>query len=184
MSGSPAARTPHDVCGSPALTRETNALNDSGCGQRADSPQPDVSGRRCQRDDVKCRLLVGMRGAHRREHLAPRPRRRDDLDPVLDHSLHGADAADSRCGPVVRQELAGAGDAPAALGIVADSAGAGRKNRRPHRLRVLRRHEDHPLVQIGHARARAPAPPQRSARARAPTRRTPPATPSRRWYAR
>jgi hypothetical protein len=89
-----------------------------------------------------------VRRAHRREHPAAHPRGRDNLDPVLDHVFHRADAADGRLSAVLRQELAGAGDAPTALRIVADVAGAGREDRRSQRIRILGRDENHPLIQI------------------------------------
>ena len=52
--------------------------------------------------------------AHRRKHRAA-PYGRDDLDPVLGHPFDGSDAADRRRRPLLRQELADTGDAPAAV---------------------------------------------------------------------
>ena len=54
----------------------------------------------------------------------------------------------------MRQELPDAFHAPAAVRIVADVTGAGRKYRRLHRSRVLAWDVDDPLVEVGRSGSR------------------------------
>ena len=145
-------------------------------------PSPTSPGNGGQREDVEGGLLVGMRGAHRGQHVRALPCRRDDLYPVLGHLLDDADAADRRRRAFMRQELSDAGGAPAAMRIVADVPRACGEHPFPHRIGVLRGHEDDPLVEVGSDRNRRQHLVDASARTHRPARRTPREWPRRRWY--
>ena len=90
-----------------------------------------------------------MGGTQRRQHAGPVPDRGHHLDAVLGETFHRADCADSRGGPLTRQELPCSGNAPTAVRVVADVPRTGLEQRGTQRLGGRGGHEHHPFVQRG-----------------------------------
>ena len=88
-----------------------------------------------------------MRSSHGCQHPGPQTRRGDQLEAVLLDSLHRTDRPDRRRRARAGQELAGSGDAPTAVRVVADPARACHEQRLTQHLGVLGRNEYHPFVQ-------------------------------------
>ena len=105
MSGSPAARTPQDVCGSAAPTRETNARSGSGCASVPMRPNPVSLGSGTIAKMSNAGSSYGWAARIAANTAARSSRGRDNLEPVFGHPLDGADAADRGRRAVVRQEL-------------------------------------------------------------------------------
>ena len=157
-SSSPAARTPHDVPGSASCTRETNAANVSGVGNVPMRPNPTSAGTGASAKMSNAGSSYGCAARIAASNMAAQPRGGDDLHPVLGHPFDGSDAADRRCGALVREELPGAGDAPAAVRIVADVPGARGEHGLADRVGILGGDVHHPLVQCPGRPPPGPAP--------------------------